>query len=129
VLTLTRGDLPFEVPGAQNELFLRMFLWSRLDESRRAALRAELQPLLPETSGTDVDRFLAAHQVFGWIGATDDAGLDEPSTLLAVLKKEDSSVYIGRRDTRQLLFLGYLDEILGLLSGRLLTQVLALRAG
>jgi hypothetical protein len=129
VLTLTRGDLPFEVPGAQSELFLRMFLWSRLDESRRAALRAELQPLLKEISGTDVDGFLAGHQVFGWIGATGDAGLDEPSTLLAVLKKEDSSVYIGRRDTRQLLFLGYLDEILGLLSGRLLTQVLALRAG
>jgi hypothetical protein len=130
VLPLARADLPFAVPGdPDGPLFLGLFLWSRLDAPARESLLAELAALLPDAFAGGAQGFLAGHRPFGFIASRERAGASDPDSLLALLRNEDSSVYIARRDTRQLLFYGYLDEILGMLSGRLLSQVMGLRAG
>ena len=129
VLRLAPEDLPFEVAGTPERLHLRMFLWDRLDARTREGLQAELPRVLPEAYAGDPAAFLDTHALFGWIGGAEHPDASDPTALLAFFKKEDSSVYLGRRDTGQLLFLGYLDELLGLLSGRLFGQVMALRAG
>ena len=58
-------------------------------------------------------------------GSAEPAG---PGDLLAFLKRDDASVYIGPSDTRQFSFVGYFEEVLALLSGRLFSKVCALRA-